>query len=136
LEALPALNGKEYLMREPIIHFRVDGEPGCGKKGRSTGILGNVSCKECRELKAYKALAPTAPGSKTIPHRYHVRYGSEHHSPYRHVVYDTQDRRVAFGSNAKSEVIWKAQQLNRFDPLDGSEATYGEQIRGEQHAAG
>jgi hypothetical protein len=36
-----------------IVHFRVDGEPGCGAKGPSTGILGNVTCAACRELEAF-----------------------------------------------------------------------------------
>jgi hypothetical protein len=36
-----------------VVHFRVDGEPGCGTKGPCTGILGNVTCPACRALDAF-----------------------------------------------------------------------------------
>jgi hypothetical protein len=47
------------MVSDDNVHFRVNGAPGCGADaGRSTGIVGNVMCAACRELKEYKELLP------------------------------------------------------------------------------
>lgn len=60
--------------------------------------------------------------------RFQVHYGEQHKSLFRWVVWDSKQRRVVVGSDAKSAVIACAQTHNGFTPVDGSEQTYGRQV--------
>jgi hypothetical protein len=60
-------------------------------------------------------------------HRYRLKYGDSGG----YVVKDwgyVGTHPVVFRSDSKSECIAKAQELNGFTPIDGSESTYGRQI--------
>ncbi len=63
-------------------------------------------------------------------HRFRMEYPPIGSKPlWRYVVRDSESNAIVFGSESKSEAIAKSQTLNGFDPIDGSEQTYGEQIR-------
>jgi len=86
---------------------------------------------------------PKFPPPTPLEHRYHVRYGDMEKTGTRYCVIDrhanigdSEDglhpKRVVFKSDFKSACIAEAQRLNGFEPVDGSEQTYGDQISGHR----
>ncbi len=55
-----------------------------------------------------------------------VRYGSMHGSKSRWVA--IEDNVIVMQSDFKSQIIAEAQRRNGYDPIDGSEQTYGLQL--------
>lgn len=65
-----------------------------------------------------------------MEHRYKVMHGDKFHCGTRYCVYDSQERKLVFKAFTKPEAIAKAQELNGFSPVDGSEQTYAHQVEG------
>lgn len=62
--------------------------------------------------------------------RYTVIYGEQKGSNRKYIVWDNDEKKIVAADDDKPTIIAKSQELNGFVPIDGSEQTYGTQIKG------
>ena len=60
-----------------------------------------------------------------MAHRYEFTYGNNND----YLVIDNQTKKPIYSSVSKSRAIARAQEANRFKPLDGDEQTSARQIK-------
>lgn len=60
--------------------------------------------------------------------RYQVQYGGSGIGTHGYIVWDAEAKRVFFENDYKPRCIARAQKLNGFQPINGNEQTYANQV--------